>query len=80
MSANQADLSVQTMCRVLRSRPAATTPGRSARHRRVAIANAVLTERIRRIHAESDSTYGSRTCVPTCATRASASRASGSPG
>jgi putative transposase len=58
MSANQETYPVHAMCRVL----GASASGYYAwRHRAPsprAIDNAVLTERIRRVHAESDSTYG----------------------
>jgi putative transposase len=58
MSANQADFAVATMCRVLQVSASGYYAwcGRAPSRRQ--IANAVLTERIGRIHAESDGTYG----------------------
>jgi putative transposase len=56
--ANQADFPVRTMCRVLRISASGfyAWSARAPSARRMA--NAVLTERIRAIHSESDATYG----------------------
>jgi putative transposase len=58
MNANQADLPVQTMCRILQVSASGYYAWRERAPASRTIANAVLTERIRRIHADSDSTYG----------------------
>ena len=59
MIANQADFSVRKLCRVLKVSPSGyyAWQGRPPSPR--AMADAVLTERIRTIHLESDETYGS---------------------
>lgn len=58
MNANQADANVRTMCRVL----GVSASGYYAWHDRApsrrTLANAVLTERIRQVHADSHETYG----------------------
>jgi putative transposase len=58
VNANQAVMSVRTMCRVLEVSPSGfyDWQGRSPSKR--SMQNAVLTERIRCIHDESDGTYG----------------------
>jgi putative transposase len=58
MSANQAALPVHTMCRVLQVAVSGYYAWRRRRPSPRALANAVLTERIRLIHSESDATYG----------------------
>lgn len=58
MNANQAVMSVRTMCRVLRVSASGFYAWCDRRPSPRAIANATLTERIRMIHAESDETYG----------------------
>jgi putative transposase len=58
VNANQADLPVHTMCRVLRISASGYYAWRSRAPAARTLANAVLTERIRRIHAASDATYG----------------------
>lgn len=60
MNANQATLPVHTMCRVLRVSASGFYAWCDRAPAPRAIANAVLTERIRQIHAESDATY----CMP----------------
>lgn len=56
--ANQADVSVNTMCRVLKVSTSGYYAWRSRGPSRRVIDDAVMTERIRTIHAESDTTYG----------------------
>jgi putative transposase len=56
--ANQADFDVRTMCRVLGVSASGFYSWRSRIPSARSISNAVLTERIRGIHAESDATYG----------------------
>jgi putative transposase len=58
MSANQAAASLHTMCRVLKVSASGYYAWCSRPPSPRALANAVLTERIRSIHAESDGTYG----------------------
>ena len=58
MNANQATLPVHTMCRVLQVSASGFYAWRDRAPAPRAIANGVLTERIRRIHADSDATYG----------------------
>jgi putative transposase len=58
MNANQADVSVRTMCRVLKVSPSGYYAWRERAPSQRAIDNAVLTERIRTVHAASDATYG----------------------
>jgi putative transposase len=56
--ANQADVSVNTMCRVLNVSTSGYYAWRRRGPSRRAIDDALMTERIRTIHAESDTTYG----------------------
>jgi putative transposase len=56
--ANQADVAVKTMCRVLKVSTSGYYAWRDRGPSRRAIDDAVMTERIRTIHAESDTTYG----------------------
>ena len=56
--ANQADLPVRALCRTLRVSPSGYYAWRDRVPAPRALANAVMTERIRAIHAESDQTYG----------------------
>lgn len=58
MNANQAGVSVRTMCRVLKVSASGYYAWRDRPPCQRAIDNAVLTERIRGVHAESDATYG----------------------
>lgn len=58
MSANQAVHPVRTMCRALGVSAAGYYAWRERAPSARAIDNAVLTERIRAVHAESDATYG----------------------
>ena len=58
MNANQAGVSVRTMCRVLEVSASGYYAWRDRPPSRRAIDNAVLTERIRTVHAQSDATYG----------------------
>lgn len=58
MNANQADVAVHTMCRVLRVSASGYYDWRNRPASRHALDDAVLVERIRAIHAESDGTYG----------------------
>ena len=58
MNANQADVSVRTLCRVLEVSASGYYAWRDRPTSRRAIDNAVLTERIRTVHAASDATYG----------------------
>jgi putative transposase len=58
VNANQADTSVHTMCRVLEVSCSGYYAWQNRAPSRRAIANAVLVERIRAVHAESDATYG----------------------
>ena len=58
MSANQADAKVRTMCRVLRVSASGCYAWRDCAPSQHAVDNAVLTERIRAVHTESDATYG----------------------
>ena len=58
MNANQADAKVTTMCRVLRVSASGYYAWRDRAPSQRAIDNAVLTERIRAVHTESDATYG----------------------
>lgn len=59
MSANQAKLPVRTMCRVLGVSHSGYYAWQERRPSRRALSDAVLTERIRLIHAASDENYGS---------------------
>ncbi len=56
--ANQADLPIEAMCRVLEVSVSGFYAWRGRGPSRRAIDDAVMTERIRSIHAESDTTYG----------------------
>ena len=58
MNANQADLAVHTMCRALRVSASGYYAWRDRAPAPRVIANAVLTEKIRMVHSESDGTYG----------------------
>jgi putative transposase len=58
VNANPAALPVDMMCRVLKVSASGYYAWRDRAPAARAIANAVLTERIRQIHAESDATYG----------------------
>jgi putative transposase len=58
VNANQADVSVRTMCRVLQVSTSGYYAWRERAPSQRAIDNAVLTERIRAVHAASDATYG----------------------
>lgn len=56
--ANQADLSVRTMCRVLGVSASGFYAWRERAPSQRSIANAVMTERIRQIHKDSYESYG----------------------
>jgi putative transposase len=58
VNANQADIPVRTMCRVLKVSSSGYHAWLDRAPSKRAIENAVLVERIRTIHAESDATYG----------------------
>ena len=58
MNANQASVPVQTMCRVLKVSASGYYAWLDRAPSPRAIDNAVLVERIRKVHAESDATYG----------------------
>lgn len=58
MNANQADLPVHTMCRVLDVSSSGYYAWQNRAPSKRAMDNAVLIERIRAVHAESDATYG----------------------
>ena len=58
VNANQANVPVHTMCRVLKVSASGYYAWRDRAPSRRAIENAVLVERIRKVHAESDATYG----------------------
>ena len=58
MNANQANHRVRQMCRVLGVSASGYYDWRDRKPSRRAMANAVLVEQIRQIHAESDGTYG----------------------
>jgi putative transposase len=58
VNANQADAKVRTMCRVLQVSASGYYAWRDRAPSQRAIDNAVLTERIRSVHSESDATYG----------------------
>jgi putative transposase len=58
VNANQADAKVRTMCRVLQVSPSGYYAWRDRAPSQRAIDNAVVTERIRAVHTESDATYG----------------------
>ena len=58
MNANQAGVSVRTLCRVLEVSASGYYAWRERPPSRRVIDNAVLTERIRTVHAKSDATYG----------------------
>ena len=58
MNANQAGVSVRTMCRVLEVSASGYYAWRDRPPSRRAIDNAMLTEHIRTVHAQSDATYG----------------------
>ena len=58
MNANQADLPIETMCRVLKVSQSGFYAWRSRGPSRRSIDDAVMTERIRTIHAQSHATYG----------------------
>lgn len=59
MNANQAAFPVRKMCQVLKVSPSGFYAWRDRPPARRALEDAVLTERIRAIHAASDGTYGS---------------------
>ena len=59
MNANQASFPVRKMCQVLKVSPSGFYAWRKRAPSRQALEDAVLTERIRAIHAASDGTYGS---------------------
>lgn len=59
MSANQADFPVRTLCRMLKVSPSGYYAWQERPPSPRAMADAVLTERIRAIHAVSDGNYGS---------------------
>jgi putative transposase len=59
VNANQAAFPVQKMCQVLKVSPSGFYAWRKRAASRRALEDAVLTERIRAIHAASDGTYGS---------------------
>ena len=58
MSANQADVSVKTMCRMLNVSTSGFYAWRDRGPSQRSIEDAVMTERIRKIHGDSDTTYG----------------------
>ena len=58
MNANQADANVRTMCRVLEVSASGYYAWRERAPSERALANAVLTERIRQVHADSHHSYG----------------------
>jgi putative transposase len=58
VNANQADANVRTMCRVLQVSASGYYAWRDRAPSQRAIDNAVLSERIRAVHAASDATYG----------------------
>jgi putative transposase len=58
VNANQADAKVAVMCRVLRVSASGYYAWRDRAPSTRALANAVLTERIRQVHADSHHTYG----------------------
>ena len=58
MNANQADANVRTMCRVLGVSASGYYAWRDRAPSQRALANAVLAERIRQVHADSRQTYG----------------------
>ena len=58
MKANQAKLAVNRMCRVLRVLPSGSYAWLERAPSKRSTDDAVLVERIRAIHAESDATYG----------------------
>ena len=58
VNANQAGASVRTMCRVFQLSASGYYAWRDRAPSRRAIDNAVLVERIRAVHAQSDATYG----------------------
>ena len=58
MNANQAGVSVRTLCRVLQVSASGYYTWRDRPPCQRVIDNAVLTERIRAVHAASDATYG----------------------
>ena len=58
MNANQADLPVHTMCCVLKVSASGYYDWLDRAPSKRAIADAVMVQRIRAIHAESDATYG----------------------
>ena len=58
MNANQADAKIATMCRVLDVSTSGYYAWRDRAPSATTIANAVLVERIRQVHAESHHTYG----------------------
>ena len=59
MNANQAAFPVRQLCRVLKVSPSGYYAWRERAPSRRALDDAVLSERIRAIHAASDATYGS---------------------
>ena len=58
MNANQANVPAHTMCRVLKVSASGYYAWRERAPSKRAIENGAMVERIRRIHAESDATYG----------------------
>jgi putative transposase len=58
VNANQASVPVHTMCRVLNVSASGYYAWRDRSPSRRAIENAMMVERIRKVHAESDATYG----------------------
>jgi putative transposase len=69
VSANQANLPVRTMCRILGVSHSGFYAWKERAPSTRAIEDAVLTERIRIIHAASDENYAARTSMPSCVTR-----------
>jgi len=58
VNANQANVPAHTMCRVLKVSASGYYAWRERAPSKRAIENGAMVERIRRIHAESDATYG----------------------
>ena len=58
MNADQANVAVHTMCRVLNVSASGYYAWRDRPPSKLAMDSAVMVERIRKVHAESDATYG----------------------
>lgn len=80
MKANQADLPVRTMCRVLRVSASGYYDWLERVSSARARANAELMQRVSEIHRASDATYGALASMPNWSIKALSPAATASPG